>query len=195
MISRIDNLSFLAAVKNISQSASCVCKLLPAGDSSQFAMGGTGLWQASSQYGNGAVWQQGYQIVAVHLYSVPRMPAPAEMGSGPVGRARHPGERGEEDTRGKAEGGVRRAVRKQEEDLSGETDRNRSWETVRVAGRKDSSPLAQYQDCRAAILQTPCKTESQLRSNSQQRARPSAFASLRELRFLELCRLFYLLVE
>ena len=52
MISRIDNLSFLAAVRNISQSASCVCKLLPAGDSSQFAMGRTGLWQASLQYGN-----------------------------------------------------------------------------------------------------------------------------------------------
>lgn len=52
MISRIDNLRFLAAVRNIYQSASCVCKLLPAGDSSQFAIGGTGLWQASSQYGN-----------------------------------------------------------------------------------------------------------------------------------------------
>lgn len=43
MIARIDNLSFLASVKNISKLASCVCKLLPAGDSSQFAMGGTGV--------------------------------------------------------------------------------------------------------------------------------------------------------
>lgn len=72
-ISRIDNLSFLAAVRNISQSASCVCKLLPAGDISQFAMGGTGLWQASSQYGNAVMWQQGYQIVAGCLHSAEDM--------------------------------------------------------------------------------------------------------------------------
>ena len=148
MISRIDNLSFLAAVRNISQSASCVCKLLPAGDSSQFAVGGTGLWQASSQYGNVVMWQQGYQIVAVRLHLVPRTSATVETGSGSAGRARHLGERGEEDNRVEAEDGMRRGVREQEEDLSGEIHRNRSWETVGVAGRKESSPFAQYQDCR-----------------------------------------------
>lgn len=148
MISRIDNLNFLAAVRNISQSASCVCKLLPAGDSSQFAMGGTGLWQASPQYGNVVMWQQEYQIVAVHLHSVSRTSATVETGSRSAGRSRHPGGRGEEDNRGEAGDGMRRGVREQEEDLSGEIDRNRSWETVGVAGRKESSPFAQYQDCR-----------------------------------------------
>lgn len=123
MISRIDNLSFLAAVRNISQSASCVCKLLPAGDSSQFAMGGTELWQASSQYGNVVMWQQGYQVVAVGLHSVPRVSATVETGNRPAGRARSPGERGEQDNRGETRDRMRRGVREQEEDLSGEIDK------------------------------------------------------------------------
>lgn len=50
--------------------------------------------------------------------------------------------------KGEAGDGMRRGVREQEEDLSGEIDRNRSWEAVRVAGRKERSPFAQYQDCR-----------------------------------------------
>lgn len=124
MIAKIDNLSFLASVKNISESASCACKLLPAGDSSQFAMGGTGLWQASSQRGNVVMWQQGYQIVAVPVHSMSRTSATEEMGSG-AGRARHPGERGEEVSRGEAGDETRRVIGEgEEEDSSAEIDRN-----------------------------------------------------------------------
>lgn len=134
-IARIDNLSFLASVKNISKSASCICQLLPAGDSSQFALGGTGFWQAFSQHGNAVMWQQGYQVMSVLLHSMSRTSATVEMGSGVAGRAWRK-ERGQQgrgwgwDEKGNQGGGQRGS--------STEIDRNWSWEGVRVAGRKES---------------------------------------------------------
>lgn len=139
MIARIDNLSFLASVKNISKSASWVCKLLPAGDSSQFAMWRTGLWQASSQHGNVVMWQQGYQTVSVPLHSVSRTSATVEMGCGVAGRARHPGKRGEEGNREEAGDGMRRVIREEDkEDSSAQIVRNWAWERTGVTGRKES---------------------------------------------------------
>lgn len=49
--------------------------------------------------------------MAVRLHSVLRTSATVETGSGPAGKARHHGERGEEDNRGEAGDGMRRGVR------------------------------------------------------------------------------------
>lgn len=125
MIARIDNLSFLASVKNISKSASCVCKLLPAGDSSQFAMEGTGVWQDSSQHGNVVICNKDIKCCLSLSTRCRGHQALWRWGVG-AGRAR-PWGKGRGGQQGGGQGGFQCR------------NRNWSWGRVRVAGRKESS--------------------------------------------------------
>lgn len=103
------------------------------------------------------------------------------MRSRPAGRARHPRDKVEKDNWGEAGDQMKRGVREQEENLSGDRQEVIMGDSRGGRRKRKALHLLLTRTIKeSGILQAPCRAESQLRKSSLQRTRSTALASLSE---------------